>query len=145
MWHKISSFRWKIVCAKPPKNKIIMSGHCDIQKTVEPTSSPEPSGILFNWMPLSFVLLNIEQKFFRDANLLWVNKESWSTARLTWPLMIRRRTNQLLGLAREDISTTVTVCHCIMGRQVKRIRLPFKDFGRVCSCYPFSLSVRVSC
>ena len=40
-----------------------------------------------------------------------------STARLAWPLMDRRRTNQLLGLVRDIISTIVAMPkgHCIMG------------------------------
>ena len=55
------------------------------------------------------VKLDIERKFFCNANRSWVNKESCSTERLTWPLMDRRHTNQLLGLGRDVKSTTVTL------------------------------------
>ena len=62
-----------------------------------------------NWIdlfvPLASIKLDIEQKFFRDAKLSWLNEESCSTASLIWSLMDRRRTNQLLGLGRDVIST----------------------------------------
>lgn len=85
-------------------------------------------------MPLASVKLAITRKFFLDANLSWVNEESCSTARLTWPLMDRRRTNQLLGLGRGIISITVAMLtgHCVMGRHAERMRLPFNDFCRGC-------------
>ena len=76
-------------------------------------------------MPFALVKLNIEQKFFRNANLFQVNQESCSTARLTWPLMNRRHTNQLLSLDCDVISTTVVVltAHCVIGRHAVRIKL----------------------
>ena len=55
--------------------------------------------------------LNIERKFVWDANLFWVNEDSYSIARFTWPLMDKRRTNKLLGFSRDIISTI----HCVMG------------------------------
>ena len=56
---------------------------------------PESSSIELG-VPLDSVKLAIARKFFRDANLSWVTEEFCSAARLTWPLMDRRRTNQLL-------------------------------------------------
>ena len=60
-------------------------------------------------MPLASVKLDIERKFFRDANLSWVNEGICSIAGLTWPLMDKKRTIQLFGLSRDVISTTVAV------------------------------------
>ena len=41
-----------------------------------------------------------------------------SASPLDWPLMDRRRTNQLIELGRDIISTTVVMItgHCVMGR-----------------------------
>ena len=85
-------------------------------------------------MPLAWVMLDIERKFFRNVKLSWINEESCSTARLTWFLMDRRRTNQLLGLGRDVISTTMAVLtgHLVMGRLAERMRLPFNNFCRWC-------------
>ena len=85
-------------------------------------------------MPLASVKLAFARKFFQNANLSWVNIESASTARLTWPLMGRKRTNQLLGLGRDIISTTVAMFtgHCVMGRLAGRIGLLFNGFCREC-------------
>ena len=115
---------------------------------------PESSSVELG-MPLASVKLTIVWRFFRDANLTWVNEESCSTARLTWPKMDRRRTNRLLGLGRDVISTTVAVLtgHCRMGRHAERMRLPFNDFCRGCRsteeektvCCSLSLPVPVSC
>ena len=46
--------------------------------------------------------------------------------------MDRRRINQLLGLGRDVISTTVAVLtgHCIIERHAKRKRLAFNNFCR---------------
>ena len=75
--------------------------------------------------PLASIKLDMERKFFRDANLSWVNEESCSIARLNCPLMLKRRANHLLDLSREVISNTVAVLtgHCVMGRHAKRMRL----------------------
>ena len=83
-------------------------------------------------MPLASVKLAIEQKFFRNANQSFLNEEPCFTARLNWPLMDRRRTNQLLSLGRDVISKTVAVVtgHCVMGRHAERMRLPFNGFCR---------------
>ena len=78
-------------------------------------------------MKFALVKLAIVRKFFRGANLSWVNVESCFTARLTWPLMDRRRTNQLLGLGRDIISTMVA-----MGKYTERMGLPFNGFCRGC-------------
>ena len=94
---------------------------------------PEFSSIELG-MPLAAVKLGIERKFFGDANLSWVNEESCTIARCIWPLMDKRRTNQLLGLSRDIISITMGVLtgHCVMGRHAERMRLPFNDFCRGC-------------
>ena len=54
---------------------------------------PESSSIELGMILASFKLA-IARKSFRDANLSWVNEQFCSTARLNWPLMDRRRTNQ---------------------------------------------------
>ena len=54
-------------------------------------------------VPLAPVKLVFAQKFLRDTNLSWINVESCSTARLTWPLMDGRCSKQLLGLGRDII------------------------------------------
>ena len=69
-------------------------GNCRADKLVKAGVSLLESSSIESGMPLSSVKLNIERKFFRDANLTWINVESCSTARLTWPLMDRRRTKQ---------------------------------------------------
>ena len=94
-----------------------------------PKSSSIELGVSIN-----SVKLDIERKFFGDANLSWVNEESCSAARITWLLMDRRHTNQLLGLGYDVISTTVAVitCYCIVERHAERIRLAFTDFCRGC-------------
>ena len=91
---------------------------------------PEFSSIELG-IPLASVKLDIERKFFRDANPFWVNEKSCSIARLTWSLMDKRHTN-LIGLSRDIISTTVAVPtgRCVMGRKAERMRLPFNDFCR---------------
>ena len=63
------------------------------------------------------VKLTIARNFFRDANLSWVNEETCSTARLTWPSMDRRSTNQLRRVGRYIISITMTVLtgDCVIG------------------------------
>ena len=61
---------------------------------------PEYSSVDLCISPAS-VKLAIARKFFLTANL------SCSTARLSWPLMYRRRTNQLLGLVRGIMSITL--------------------------------------
>ena len=55
-------------------------------------------------------------------------------SRLTWPLIDKRRTNQILGLICDLKSTTVAVLtgYCIMGRHAEKIRLPFNDFCHGC-------------
>ena len=85
-------------------------------------------------MPLASFKLATAWKFFLDANLSWVNEESCSTARLTWPLMDRRCTNQLLGLDCDFISTTVAMLtgYCVMGRHGESMQLSFSDF--CCGC-----------
>ena len=85
-------------------------------------------------MPVASVKLNIERKFFRDANQSWANKESCCTARLAWSLMDRRHTNQLFGLGRDVISITMAVFtgHWVMGKLTERTRLPINDFCRRC-------------
>ena len=84
--------------------------------------------------PLSSMKLAIARKFFRDANLFWINKESCSTAIITWPLMDRRHTNQLLNFGTDVISTTVAMLtgYCVMGRHAERMMLPFDDFCSEC-------------
>ena len=47
-------------------------------------------------MPLASFKLGIARIFFRDTNLSRVNEEFCSTARLTWLLMDRRRTNLIV-------------------------------------------------
>ena len=69
---------------------------------------PDSSSIVLD-VPLASVMLAIVRKFFRNANLYWVNVESCSTARLTGSYMDRRRTNNLLGLGRDIISTMITM------------------------------------
>ena len=58
-------------------------------------------------------------------DLSWVNEESCSIPKLSWPLMDKRRTNQLLDLSLDLILTTVAVLtgHCVMGRHAERMRL----------------------
>ena len=75
-------------------------------------------------------------KFFRDENQSWVNVDSYSTARLTRPLMDSKRINQLFGLGRDIISATVAMFtdHCVIGRHAERMGLPFNDFFRGCRC-----------
>ena len=88
-----------------------------------------------NWIcHLPLTQLAIAWKFFWDANLCWVNKQSYSTARLTWTLIDRRRTNQLLGLDRDVILTTMGMLtdHCIMCRHAEKIRILFDDLCRRC-------------
>ena len=78
-------------------------------------------------MPLASIKLNIVGKFFRDAKLSWINEESCSTARLTWPLMNGRPTNQLLGFGCYFNLTAGAVLtgNCLTGRHVERMMLPF--------------------
>ena len=78
--------------------------------------------------------LSITRKFFRHANLCWVNEECCSAARLTRPSTDRWRTNQLLGLGRNinSIAVAMLTGHCIMGRHAGRIGIPLKEFQRVC-------------
>ena len=73
--------------------------------------------------------LAIVRRFSRDANLSWINEVSCSTAGITWPLMDRRRTNQLFGFGRNIISITVTMLtnHCVVGRHAERMRLLFNE------------------
>ena len=104
-------------------------GHCDIPGNCKAdelarTLLPESSSIELG-MPLSSVKLAIARKYFRDANLSWVNEESFTTARLTWPLMDRRNTNQLLRLGRDWSSLRY-------GRHEQTMRLPFNDFYHGC-------------
>ena len=62
-------------------------------------------------MPLASFKLASVRKFFPDANLSWVNEESCSIARLTWPIHLyikdSRITNQLLGLEAEEEETVI--------------------------------------
>ena len=81
----------------------------------------------------------------RNANLSWVNVKSCSTAKLTWPSINRRRTNQLPGLG-IDMHTS----HCVMGRHTDRMGLPFNDFCLECRSVEegqivLSISFLVSC
>ena len=94
---------------------------------------PEFSSVELCMRPAT-VKLDIERKFFRDVNLNSVNEESCSIARFTWSLMDKRRTNQLLGLSRDVILTTVAVLtgHCVMRRHAERMRIAFNDFCREC-------------
>ena len=66
--------------------------------------------------------LAIAWKFYRDVNLSWINEDSCSTARLSWPSMNKSCTNQLLGLGRNIISITLTILtgHCVMGGHVQK-------------------------
>ena len=63
-------------------------------------------------MLLASVKLEIKRKFFWNVNPSWINDESCSIARLTWTLMDKRRTNQLLGLSGDVILTIVAVLIC---------------------------------
>ena len=82
-------------------------------------------------MQVASVVLDIERKFFRDAKLSWVNEESSSIARLTFPLMNKARTKQILGIGRDVISLTVAVftAHCDMGRHAESMNLLFSNFA----------------
>ena len=57
-----------------------------------------------------------------------------SPAIISWPLMDKRLTNQLLGLGRDVISTSVAMLtgRCVMGRHSERMRLPLNDFCHGC-------------
>ena len=92
---------------------------------------PESSTVELD-MPLASFKLAIVRKFVLDANLVWINEKFCSTARLTWPVIDRKRTSQLLGLDRDIISATVSMLagHCVMSRQVERMRLLFNYFCR---------------
>ena len=85
-------------------------------------------------MPLASFKLATALKFFRYANLSWVNEESCFSARRTWPLMDRKCTHQLLELNRDIIPTTVAMLtgHCVMVRNAEIMQLPFNDFWRGC-------------
>ena len=62
------------------------------------------------------------------------NKILAPTARFTWFLMNRRRTNQLLGFDRDVVLNTMAMLtgHFVMGRYAERMRLPFNDFCHGC-------------
>ena len=75
-----------------------------------------------------------------SGNSIWTSaypksmRSSCSTATLTRLLMDRSRTNQLLDLSRDVISTvTMRTGRCIMRRHAEKTRLPFNDFCRGCS------------
>ena len=76
------------------------------------------------------------ESLVRDAQLAtyWTQTYPGSMRSPVPFLMDKKRTNQLLGLSREVISTTVAVLtgHCVMGRQAEKMRLPFNDF--CCGC-----------
>ena len=83
---------------------------------------------------VSFQLANAG-KFFRNANLYWVNLVLLHRqTHLPLLLMDRRRTNQLLGLDCDIISITVAMLTgpCVMGRHGERMQLPFNDFCHSC-------------
>ena len=84
------------------------------------TLLPECSSIEMGMLFASFKLA-IEWKFYRDANLSWVDIESCSTTSLTCPLIEKRHANQLLGLGRDIILTMVAVisAHYVMDRHAE--------------------------
>ena len=59
--------------------------------------------------------------------------------------MDRRRTNQLLELGRNIISTTVALFtgHCVIDIHAERMQLPFNDFCHGCRSAEDSLSLSV--
>ena len=74
-------------------------GHCGIQGNYRADELatagellPESSSINLG-VPLTPFKLAIEQKFSRNANLSWINEESFTAASLTWPSMDRRHIN----------------------------------------------------
>ena len=82
---------------------IWVPGHCDIPGNCRAHFFRKP-------LQSTSFKLTIARKFFRDANLSWISEEFCSNAGLTWPLMDRRRTKQLLGLGRNIISIIVMPC-----------------------------------
>ena len=90
---------------------------------------PQLSSIVLQ-KSLAFFELTIAREFIRDANLSSFNEESCSTVRLTWPLLDRRRRNQLFRLDRDIISTTAVMLtdHCVMGKDAALIH----SFCRKC-------------
>ena len=121
-------------------NISLIPGHCNVLGNCRTDDLARDGALLPQsslielHMPLPSFKLAFPGRFFRDFNLYWVNVESCSVARLTWPLMDRRRTNQLLGLNRDIISSKVAMCtgHCIRDRHAERMRLPFNDFCNGC-------------
>ena len=65
---------------------------------------PESSSIELD-VPLAFIKLD-GKEILSGCKHSWLNEESCSTAKLTWPLMNRRRTVQLFGLDSDIISMT---------------------------------------
>ena len=109
-------------------------GNCRADKLAKAGALLLESSSINLGMPLTLVKSAIERKFFRDANLSWVNEESCSIARLIWPSIDKRRTNQLLGLGRNVISITVAMLTrlCVMKTHVAIMQLLSNDFCREC-------------
>ena len=107
-----------------------ISGNCRADELAWAGALLPKSSSIELGIPLALAKMVIARKFFRDANIFWINEESYSTAGLTWPLKDRRRTSQLLGFDRDIISNTVAMLtgNCVMGKHAEWMRFPCNDF-----------------